>query len=269
VKYGRSLPICGEGIVMGGARRDVRAFGALLALGAVIAGSIVATAPAASATSSSVVISQVYTAGGNTGASFLNDFVELHNNGSAAVDVTGYSIQYVSATGSFLTGSETTLSGIMQPGGYLLVGEASGGASGASLPSPDVSGIINFSASAGKVALANTTTLGSGFVDLVGYGATANLFEGSGPAPAPGGSGSSVIRTAPCRDTDDNAVDFTTATPPVPHNSAASGPCGASGSTPPPDVPEAPLGAGLLGLAAVAFGAGFFVLRRRAARSAA
>jgi hypothetical protein len=38
--------------------------------------------------------------------------------------------------------------------------------------------------------------------------------------------------------------------------------------TPPPDVPEAPLAAGLLGVVAVVFGAGFFVLRRRAARSA-
>src|SRR5262245_27959505 len=85
-----SLPICGEGIDMGGARRDVRAFGALLALGAVISGSIAVMAPAASAASSSVVISQVYTGGGNTGAPFLNDFVELHNNGSTTVDVTGW-----------------------------------------------------------------------------------------------------------------------------------------------------------------------------------
>jgi hypothetical protein len=38
--------------------------------------------------------------------------------------------------------------------------------------------------------------------------------------------------------------------------------------TPPPDVSEAPLAAGLLGVVVVAFGAGFFVLRRRAARSA-
>jgi hypothetical protein len=39
--------------------------------------------------------------------------------------------------------------------------------------------------------------------------------------------------------------------------------------TPPPDVPEAPFTAGLLGAAVLVFGAGFFVLRRRAARTAA
>jgi hypothetical protein len=37
---------------------------------------------------------------------------------------------------------------------------------------------------------------------------------------------------------------------------------------PPPDVSEAPFAAGLLGVVAVAFGVGFFVLRRRGARSA-
>jgi uncharacterized protein len=249
----------------------LRAFGAPLALGAVITGSVVVTAPAASASSSSVVISQVYPGGGNSGASFLNDFVELHNNNPATVNLTAWSIQYASAgTSGSNSWTVNTLTGLIPAGGYLLIGLASGGASGASLPAPDISGSppINLSSVAGKVALSSTTTQGSGFVDMVGYGATANSFEGSGPAPAPGDNGSSVIRTAGCTDTDDNAVDFTTSTPPVPHNSTASGPCGASGSAPPADVPEVPLGAGLLGVAAVVFGAGFFMLRRRATRSA-
>jgi hypothetical protein len=39
-------------------------------------------------------------------------------------------------------------------------------------------------------------------------------------------------------------------------------------NTPPPDVPEAPYTAGLLGAAVVLFGGGFFILRRRRARVA-
>src|SRR5262249_10309639 len=43
---------------------------------------------------STVVISQVYGGGGNTGATLTNDFVELFNRGQTAVNVTGWSVQY-------------------------------------------------------------------------------------------------------------------------------------------------------------------------------
>jgi hypothetical protein len=49
---------------------------------------------------SSVVISQAYGGGGNAGATFLNDFVELHNRSSIPVDISGWSVQYTSATGT-------------------------------------------------------------------------------------------------------------------------------------------------------------------------
>ncbi len=57
-------------------------------------------APLASAASSSVVISQVYGAGGNSGAAYQNDYVELFNLSGAPVSVTGWSVQYASATGT-------------------------------------------------------------------------------------------------------------------------------------------------------------------------
>ncbi len=44
-----------------------------------------------------VVISQVYGGGGNSGATFKNDFIELFNRGSAPVDVAGWSVQYASS----------------------------------------------------------------------------------------------------------------------------------------------------------------------------
>ena len=56
-----------------------------------------------------VVISQSYGGGGNSGATYKNDFIELRNNGTVAVDLSGWSVQYASATGS--TWQVTALSG--------------------------------------------------------------------------------------------------------------------------------------------------------------
>ncbi|MCY3004290.1 MAG: lamin tail domain-containing protein, partial [Planctomycetota bacterium] len=47
-----------------------------------------------------VVISQVYGAGGNSGATYNRDFVELYNTTSAPVSLSGWSVQYASTTGS-------------------------------------------------------------------------------------------------------------------------------------------------------------------------
>ena len=64
----------------------------LLALGGVLLG-----AAPASAASSSVLLNEVYGGGGNSGATWRNDFVELFNHGDAAVDLTGWPVQYWSA----------------------------------------------------------------------------------------------------------------------------------------------------------------------------
>jgi len=61
-----------------------------------------------------VVISQIYGGGGNQGAAYRNDFVELFNRSGAPVNLTGWTIQYASATGSSWVKIE--LSGTIQPG---------------------------------------------------------------------------------------------------------------------------------------------------------
>ena len=71
-----------------------------------------------------VVISQIYGGGGNSGAVFKNDFIEIFNRSSAAVNVSGWSVQYASATGT--SWQKTDLSGTIPPGRYLLIQEASG-----------------------------------------------------------------------------------------------------------------------------------------------
>ncbi len=48
--------------------------------------------------SPSVVISQVYGGGGNAGAPLKNDFIELYNRGTTAVDLGGWSVQYAATT---------------------------------------------------------------------------------------------------------------------------------------------------------------------------
>ena len=54
---------------------------------------IVAFVAMPSAAHAQVVISQVYGGGGNSGATLKNDFIEIFNRGSAAVDVTGWPVQ--------------------------------------------------------------------------------------------------------------------------------------------------------------------------------
>src|SRR5438094_7818662 len=142
----------------------------------------------AAAVSADIVISQVYGGGGNSGATLKNDFIELFNRGTVAVNVSGWSVQYAATAGT--TWQRTNLPPVtVPPGGYLLVQEAAGAGGTTDLPAPDATGNIAMSATSGKVALVNTTTLlaGSGcpfaatVVDFVGYGSTATCFEGAGP----------------------------------------------------------------------------------------
>jgi hypothetical protein len=165
-----------------------------------------------------VVISQVYGGGGNTGAPYNRDFIELFNRGATSQDLNGWTIQYASATGSTWT-NITPLGNItINPGQYILIGGASG-ANGIALPTVDVSGTINMSGTAGKVALVSSTTAltgscptGGNIVDFVGFGTTANCFEGSGPTPAPSNTTSVSRASAGCQDDNNNATDFTAGT---------------------------------------------------------
>ncbi len=186
-----------------------------------------------------LVISQMYGGGGNTGAPFTYDFLELYNPTSSAIDITGYSIQYVSATGTAWN-AVALPSASIAPGHYYLIQAAAGTTvTGINLPvTPDfitgngsTGNALNFSATAGKIAIVNNTTplstacpTGSTIVDLIGFGPTANCFEGTGPAPAPTNT-TADIRTDPTVDNVNNATDFVTGAP-NPHNSSGSSAAG-------------------------------------------
>jgi predicted extracellular nuclease len=185
-------------------------------------------------TSNHVVISQVYGGGGNSGATYTNDFIELFNPTPTPLSLAGYSVQYGSASGS--TWQVTTLPSVtLQPGQYFLVQESQGAGGTTPLPTPDATGTLALSATAGKVALSNGTTALSGscpttgVIDLLGFGA-ANCSE-----TAPVGTLSNTtaaIRTNICVDNNNNSTDFSAGTP-NPHNTASTlAPCTQTGPGP-------------------------------------
>jgi hypothetical protein len=171
-------------------------------------------------------ISQVYGGGGNSGATYKNDFIELFNGGDAQADLNGWSVQYASSTGS--TWQVTSLSGSIPPGGYYLVQEAAGSGGTVDLPAPDAVGGIPMSSSSGKVALVQDTTAlsgtcpsVSGLIDFVGYG-TANCFEGAAAAPGLSNTTSDSRLSNGCQDTNQNFADFSAGAV-SPRNSASAG----------------------------------------------
>ncbi len=196
-------------------------------------------APTAQGASPDLVVSQVYAGGGNAGATFTNDYVELFNRGSSTVDLTGWSIQYAPAGGT--SWSPTPLAGTVAAGRRYLVALASAGAVGAALPAANATGTTNLATSGGKVALVHDTaalTCGASagscsavtpVHDLLGYG-PATDFEGSAPAAALTSTTAAVRGGNGCTDTDSSAADFIADTP-VPHNSSTAAVL-CAGSTP-------------------------------------
>ncbi len=198
------------------------------------------------APSADAVISEVYGGGGNSGATLKNDFIELANKGGAAFGLTGWSVQYISAApGATSQWSVTPLTGSIAAGQRYLVAEAAGAGGTVTLPTPDATGSLTLSGTAGTVALVQGTApltcktaadcaADPRVRDLVGFG-TAVVREG---APVTGaGNTASVARRANLADTDDNAADLA-AGDPTPTNSygevaEGSTPTGPTGPTEP------------------------------------
>jgi DNA/RNA endonuclease G (NUC1) len=178
---------------------------------------------------STVVISQVYGGGGNSGATLKNDFIEIHNTGKVDVPIDGWSVQYASSGGT--SWQVTALSGTLAPGQYALVKEGAGTGGTTDLPLPDFSGNIAMSATSGKVALVKSTTaLGCGtstapcpgpdvIADFVGFGSSATAFEGSGPTATLNNTTAALRKGNGCTETDNNGADFGTGAP-SPRNKA-------------------------------------------------
>ncbi len=167
--------------------------------------------------STTIVISQVFGAGGNnTTSSYRNDYVELFNKSASTVSLNGYTLQYASASGAFSVIVTFTSLQSIAAGKYFLVQLASGGnATPPTIPTADASGAQNISGTDGKLTLANNSTVvtsasDANVIDFVGYG-TANAREGassSNNAPAPSNTTAILRAGSGCTDTNVNSADF-------------------------------------------------------------
>ena len=198
------------------------------ALGVALVGTTLAlgfSAPAQAARDG-LVISEVFGANGTTNL-FNQDYVEVYNPTDHPIDASNYSVQYKSAAGANPT-SKVDLAGLIPAGGYFLAGGAVA-TGGTSIPTPDAANTnMNLSGTAGVIVLAKQKTLltavefgthGANYTnplvaDLVGYGTTADTFEGGTRAAAPSNTTGIYRKQA---DTDVNGSDFavTSATNPA------------------------------------------------------
>ncbi len=182
---------------------------AVVAVGLVLATTAYAANP--------VRISIVYGGGGNSGAYWRNDFVELFNSSDVAVDIGNWAVLYAtSANTSF--GSASNYRVVIPAGstipacGYYLVQCAAGANTGAQpLPAPDAAGNIAMSATACKIGLVSSGITGScatPFVDLVAVGASSGCWEGAGPTAGTSNTTAAVRKMGGMLDTDNNSSDF-------------------------------------------------------------
>jgi predicted extracellular nuclease len=166
-----------------------------------------------------LVIREVYGAGGNSGARYNADFVELYNPTDAPVDLLGKYVAYRSDSGSL--GGSVALRGTVPAEGTYLLRMSSTGATGDPLPTPNrvASPAINMVASGGQVLLLDSSIVPAaqgdlsatdGVIDMVGLGAATSSEKAAGPAAT---ATQSAKRAASGADTDNNAADFTLGSP--------------------------------------------------------
>lgn len=209
-------------------------------------GGVMPTWPVQAAAADHVVISEIYGGGGNSGSIWKNDFIEIYNPTDTTVSLAGWTVQYASASGTFSL--KTNLSGSIGPHKYYLIQEAAGTGGTQSLPTPDATGTISMSATSAKVALANSTATvtgptGANVVDFVGYGSSANQYQGSGRAPAPSNTASIERKandgTDPTTigegkgngwDDNNNATDLVVRSSPAPQNASAAAETASTGT---------------------------------------
>ena len=215
-----------------------------------VTSSVMAQALAQAEADPNIRISQVYTRGGEAGAAFQNDYVELFNRGQTNVDVSGWSLNIANFAGTppniQISFSNikffSSPSLIMSPGGHLLIKFGGNGSNGQPINTSDINlNPFPLSDVGGQIVLLPkdqtlpfqycpaAPDLTGTVVDYVGYG-TAICFEGTvAPAPPPD---QALVRVAGgCIDNDDNLADLPLGTPNPRTRLSALTPCGSPGSS--------------------------------------
>jgi hypothetical protein len=190
-------------------------------------------------------ISQVYTRGGESGAAYQKDFIELFNRGTTTVDLNGWSIDLKGIEGFGGVGNahisfSSNFSLPIGPGRHFLIGFEGSGTNGQSL-SPDIpTPFISLGGLGGQIALiAPGKSLPGGcpaspdptgaVVDFVGYG-NATCAEGTVTLAPP--ANKALLRIGGgCTDDNNNLNDFSFADP-IPRGfGSAATPCGSQPSS--------------------------------------
>lgn len=177
-------------------------------------------AQSANLVSPSIVISQFQVAGDSTNAA-LDEFIELHNISSAAIDLNGFRAVYRSAAGTNdVALVEWNSATIIPAGGYYLIATSSYNGSVPSNINYNTS-MVSMSGTGGGLAIRNGA-LNSGIIfDSVGYGTATNTFiEGTRTTAPSANAGQARVNNA-CQDTDNNAADFSTLNPSAPRNTSS------------------------------------------------
>ena len=143
---------------------------ALLATAVLVTSVFPAPVPAsATPANDNIVISQAYGGGGNKGANYTNDFIELYNPTSNPIDLSAWKLRYASKDADLeSTKNIATLEGIIAPNSYFLIQGAKGSAGTDALPNPDLTVTLNLSGTDGKLDLVDADGM---IVDMLGYGA--------------------------------------------------------------------------------------------------
>ncbi|HLF15668.1 MAG TPA: lamin tail domain-containing protein, partial [Bacteroidota bacterium] len=94
----------------------------------------VSPTPALCQSAPHVVISEIYGGGGNSGALYTHDFIEIHNPTGSDVVMNDWSVQYQGGGGTGVFTSVAGFSGIIRSHGFFLI-QANPG-SGGTVPLP-------------------------------------------------------------------------------------------------------------------------------------
>jgi len=192
-------------------------------LGLALVAAMLQTVPAsANPAGTGLVINEVYGGGGNSGATYRSDYIELYNPTNAAIPLAGKSIQYRSTSGG-AGGAAAALTGSVAAHGYFLVKAADGTNTALpALPTPDATTTFTLSGTAGQVLLINGTSFtgtgnvagNAGLIDMVGYGTGNNTFEGATMSAnlSNATSANRKLQTT-AGDTDNNLNDFQSGAP--------------------------------------------------------
>src|SRR3954449_2935095 len=190
----------------------------ILAAAAAVSGGAGVLAGPVSWPPSALLVSQVQTGGGSAS----DEFVEVANQGLAAVDLLGLEVVYATSSGSTVTRKATwTASLVVDPGKRLLLANSSGVFGAVA----DATYSGGFAATGGAIAL---RVVGGSVIDAIGWGDATNGFvEGTAAVTPPAGSS---LERAPGgvlgngSDTNENSIDWFVQPAPSPQGLGAPGP---------------------------------------------